>query len=395
MEQKKVSAKYLTSPNGPVLRSIVRTTTEPLFFRTYLHKHYTETLFNIPLSSCNNDDRETRMTSESKSHSASALAACPDLDDTNWVEFDRRMHDVLVNKNYLYSKVLDGSTIRPVREAEEAVKDFTARLDKWEELQIQGRSAIRSKLGPTALVFSETHGTVKVDGKDEYDLKQLREQLKEEFRPKGVATFHRLQTLFLGLRLDEFSSVAEFNNEFIRVDGELKLLSEKTQLPGPWMVGMYLNQLPSAYDTFKSNWVSQHDYVDASTSQTALAELMAATRKEEQLMQHSSGRTALLSHGGGGVKIGGDGNPAVQCSFCKKYYHEERDCVDKYPHLKAALDKRLEKRRAGRGFRRDKQKEAKKEREEPTPVRGQFAIRGRAAFQPPSGNAFEIEMDED
>jgi hypothetical protein len=188
------------------------------------------------------------MASETKSFATSALAAVPDLDELNWVEWIRRIDDALVNKHYLYRKIIDGVSQRPVRghgspEVEGGVitppepeKEFRARLDKWEELQVQGWSTITSKLGPTALIFSKANGRVTIGPVTETDVKKLLDDLALRFRPQGVATFHRLQGELLNLRLDDVKDVSEFNNLFVKLDGELTLLSENTRLPVPWMI---------------------------------------------------------------------------------------------------------------------------------------------------------------
>jgi hypothetical protein len=287
-----------------------------------------------------------KMASETKSFASSALASVPDLDENNWVDWYRRIDDALVNKNYLYRKIMDGTLARPIQGNSETETAHQTRLDKWEELQVQGRSTVNSKLGPTALLYVKFKGRVTVDGIVEDDLKTLFADLEERFRPQGVATFNRLQGNLLNLRLDDMADVTQFNNMFVKLDGELSLLSESARLPVPWMVGLYLNNLPSAYDTFKSHWISNNDFVDATKSKTILSELMQAVQKEEQLMQQTSSRTALLSHVNG-VKGGGD-KANVKCNHCGKLYHTEAECVVKHPHLKSALEKRMKQKRANR-----------------------------------------------
>jgi len=324
------------------------------------------------------------MATETKSFASSALASVPDLDETNWVDWLRRIDDALVNKHYLYRRILEGTLKRPVKgvpNENESDTVYQTRLDKWEELQVQGRSTVRGKLGPTALSFAKTRGFVTIGGEQEDDLKTLFTELQEEFRPQGVATFNRLQTSLLNLRLDDVSSVTEYNNAFVKIDGELSLLSENTRLPVPWMVGLYLNNLPSAYDGFKSHWISNNDFVDKEKGKTILQELMHAVRTEEQLMQTPSGQTALFSHSGG--NRGGAKSDAVKCNHCGKSYHIEAECVVKHPHLKAALDKRLAKKRENREKKRNEQKAklastSTPDQESQKPYSAQLAIRGCA-----------------
>jgi hypothetical protein len=328
------------------------------------------------------------MASETRPFASSALAAVPDLDESNWIDWYRRIDDALVNKNYLYRKLLDGTLPRPIRIMEppaETQEAYQARFDKWEELQVQGRSIVSSKLGPTALLYTKTEGYNIVEAIQEPDLRLLFTSLKERFRPQGVATFNRLQSDLLNLRLDDCANITEYNNTFVRLDGELSLLSESTRLPVSWMVGLYLNNLPSAYDTFKSHWISRNDFVDATKANTILSELMQAVQKEEALMQQSSGRTALLSH----TNQGGD-KPDIKCKHCGKLYHTEAECIVKHPHLKAALDKRLKKKRENRDKRRAEQKSkssspgnqpAPRQEEPSTNTYGHLAIRGCATSQ--------------
>jgi hypothetical protein len=331
------------------------------------------------------------MASETKSFASSALASVPDLDETNWVDWHRRIDDALVTKNYLYRKIMDGTLTRPVQGDSEAETAYQTRLDKWEELQVQGRSTVNSKLGPTALLYVKLKGRVTVEGILEDDLKTLFADLEERFRPQGVATFNRLQGDLLNLRLDDMADVTQYNNMFVKLDGELSLLSESTRLPVPWMVGLYLNNLPSAYDTFKSHWISNNDFVDAKRSTTILSELMQAVQKEEQLMQQSSGRTALLSHTLGG-KGGAKAN--LKCNHCGKLYHTDAECVVKHPHLKAALDKRMKQKRANREKKRAELKanstlgsSIAEPNQEPKPA-AHLAIRGCASrFEP----AFDLD----
>ncbi|KAJ5035341.1 uncharacterized protein L3040_007816 [Drepanopeziza brunnea f. sp. 'multigermtubi'] len=176
------------------------------------------------------------MAADTQSTSSSALSAVPFLDEENWVEFLRRIDFALVNKNYLYEKILKGTRVRPTRSPSETESAFKKRLDAWDELQTQGCSLVRSRLGPTAADFAKGKGiglTIVGDSK-EHDLKKLLlVDLKERFRPKGVATFHRLQSALLALRINEFDDVTSFNNEFMRLDGQLKLLGGNTQLSAP------------------------------------------------------------------------------------------------------------------------------------------------------------------
>lgn len=294
------------------------------------------------------------MASEGRTHTTSALAACPNLDETNWVEWIRRIDDVLVAKSYLYRKILDNKLQRLTQQQGELPTVFVARFEKWEELQVQGRSIVRSKLSPEALNFSKDKGS-RLFGDDlEDDLKTLIDELREKFRPQGVATFHRLQTSLLNLRLDQFNNTTEYHNEFLRLDDELKLLSEAAALPAAWMVGMYLNQLPSSFDTLKTLWIAQNDYVDPLKSKTALLDLMAKVRKEEQNMESTSER-GLLSYNSGSNQ-NTQGKPVPKCKACGKPYHDDTQCIVKHPELKAALEKRLEKKRKDREAKRNKQK---------------------------------------
>ena len=325
------------------------------------------------------------MSSETKSFASSSLAAVPDLDESNWINWQRRIDDALVNKNYLYRKILDGKLVRPVRKIGEKEETYQTRFDKWEELQVQGRSTVNSKLGPAALLFAKTKGHVTVNEAEEDDLKTLFSDLQERFRPQGVATFNQLQSELLNLRLDDVADITEYNNTFVKLDGELSLLSENTRLPVSWMVGLYLNNLPSAYDTFKSHWISNNDFVAERNANTILSELMQAVRREEQLMQQPSTRTALLSH----TKPGGDA--LLKCNHCGKYYYTDAECVVKHPHLKSALEKRLKQKRENRERKRAGLK-AKHASSSPATTqeesKAHLAIRGCAAqFEP----AFELD----
>jgi hypothetical protein len=48
------------------------------------------------------------MASETKPFASSALASISDLDESNWVDWYRYIEDALVNKYYLYRKIIDG-----------------------------------------------------------------------------------------------------------------------------------------------------------------------------------------------------------------------------------------------------------------------------------------------
>src|SRR3984885_15324693 len=78
---------------------------------------------------------------------------------------------------------------------------------------------------------------------------------------------------------------------------------------------------------------------------------MEAVKKEEQRMYTESGTTVLFSQG----RKGND-ETASKCSFCKKLYHTEAECVAKHLYLKPALEKRLEKKRANRQKKRNEKK---------------------------------------
>ena len=150
------------------------------------------------------------------------------------------------------------------------------------------------------------------------------------------------------------------------------------------MARLYINNLSSAFDTFRAHWVQSHDYVSADGKSTSLDELMEAVKKEEQRMYTESGTTALFSQG----RKGND-ETAPKCLFCKKLYHMEAECVAKHPHLKPALEKRLEKKRANREKKRHEQKRkdsapltdlSSDQEESPAQaIHSKFAIRGYAA----------------
>jgi hypothetical protein len=59
------------------------------------------------------------MASDTKSFASLALAAVPDLDESNWIDWARRIDDALVNKHYLYRKILDGDLTKPVQKERE------------------------------------------------------------------------------------------------------------------------------------------------------------------------------------------------------------------------------------------------------------------------------------
>jgi hypothetical protein len=334
------------------------------------------------------------MASASRSYSAITIAAVPDLDEHNWVDWIRRIEDALVNKNYLYKKIMEGDLVRPIRAENETQESYNTRFDKWDELQIQGRSIVSSKVGPTALLYSKTKGKIIADGKSEDDLKTLFADLQTRFRPQGVATFNRLQSSLLNLRLDDCKDITEYNETFVQLDGQLSLLSENTRLPVSWMIGLYLNNLPSSYDIFKSHWISNNNFVDGTKSNTILSELMEAVQKEESLMK-TPGRTALLGHTLHGA--GGGDKAEVKCRHCGKLYHTDAECVVKHPHLKSALDKRLKAKRANRDKKRAELKSSSSSdnssshttSKEETKITAHLAIRGCASaeFEP----AFEFD----
>ena len=54
------------------------------------------------------------MAFDTKSFASLALATVPDLDESNWIDWARRIDDALVNKHYLYRKILDGDLTKPV-----------------------------------------------------------------------------------------------------------------------------------------------------------------------------------------------------------------------------------------------------------------------------------------
>ena len=227
------------------------------------------------------------MAFDTKSFASLALAAVPDLDESNWIDQARRIDDALVNKHYLYRKILDGDLTKPVQKERETNMAFQTRFDKQDELQVQGRSTVNSKLGPTALLYQKD--------KNKDDLEGLLATLKERFRPKGSAVFDRLAGELLNLRLDDVKDVSEYNNLFVKLDGELALLHDSARLPTLQMARLYMNNLSSAFDTFKAHQVQSHDYVSANGKFTSLDELIEAVKKEEQRMYTESGTTTLFS----------------------------------------------------------------------------------------------------
>ena len=75
----------------------------------------------------------------------------------------------------------------------------------------------------------------------------------------------------------------------------------------------------------------------------------------------------------------------MKCKHCGKLYHTDTECIVKHPHLKAALEKRLKKKRENREKKRMEQKakstsiSTPKQEEPPTSSFGHLAIRGCAA----------------
>jgi hypothetical protein len=55
------------------------------------------------------------MASETRLFASSALTAVPELDKSNWVNWYQRIDNALINKNYLYRKLLDRTLSRLVR----------------------------------------------------------------------------------------------------------------------------------------------------------------------------------------------------------------------------------------------------------------------------------------
>ena len=155
-----------------------------------------------------------------------------------------------------------------------------------------------------------------------------------------------------------------------RIQGQLTLLNKNCRLGIPWLVGIYLNHLTPAYDNFKSNWISNNDFVDGENAKAALVDLMQAVKREESLQNQSSGR-ALLSH----TSQSGD-KPATACRYCKKLYHTAAECVVKNPHLKAALDKRLKEKRERRKKREGQKYNNSASQQQEEPTHGMLAIRG-------------------
>ena len=68
-------------------------------------------------------------------------------------------------------------------------------------------------------------------------------------------------------------------------------------------------------------------------------------------MYTESGTTTLFSQG----RKQSD-ETALRCSFYKKLYHTQAECVVKHLHLKPALEKRLEKKRVNQEKKQSKQK---------------------------------------
>lgn len=131
------------------------------------------------------------------------------------------------------------------------------------------------------------------------------------------------------------------------IDEELSHLSPNARLPSTWLVAVYLNALPSSFEVFKSGWVSRNDYVDGADAPKALAELKYATLKEEQLMLQSSNRTTALIAVRSSSSSSKDKSD-IKCSHCHRLYHTDAECITKHPHLKAAHEKRMEKKRERR-----------------------------------------------
>jgi hypothetical protein len=296
------------------------------------------------------------------SFASSALAAVPELDETNWIEWYRRIQPALISKNYLYRRIIDGDYSAPIRAADEASAVFALKLEKWEELQIGGTSLIQGKLGSIAERFVETKGI-----KD--NIKLLLETLKERFRPKGSAAFDRLAGELLALRLDDCKDIADYNARFNQIDSELTLMHTSARLPDCWLARLYMNNLNSAYDTFRSHWVQSNDYISEEGKTSSLDSIMQAAKKEEQRLHTESG-TALMSHG----KVMNHDQGTAKCNYCQKLYHAEENCVLKHPHLKAALDRRLQKKRADRDKKRGTLKAATTLAESSTRITSALAI---------------------
>lgn len=317
------------------------------------------------------------MSENIKTLSATASAAIPNLDERNYVGWEQKMEAALSSQCFLYSRILQGTMVKPVRRDAETDESWDSRWDKWDELQIQGRNTVLSKLGANALAYARSAGIVKnrpetdaagrvtKPGSTVLDLKALWDGLQVKFQPKGVVTFQRLQTDLLSLSFD--SGAQEFNDKFRLLDQELGYMSSTARLPATWLVAVYLQAMPSQYSAFKSRWISDNDYVDKIKAEEALIDLQEQTLQQEQLMLFESTKTtAFMAHGNQsnrGAKPGGarssstgssstgsssTGKAEVKCTHCHRLYHTEAECVNKHPHLKAALYERAAKKREAR-----------------------------------------------
>ncbi|TVY51459.1 hypothetical protein LCER1_G009347 [Lachnellula cervina] len=129
------------------------------------------------------------MALEIKSYASLALATIPDLGESNWI----RIINALINKSYLYRKIIDGTLVRlGERIGSETLVALQICKDKWEELQIQERSTLEGKVFLVARTFMAKKGKVTFDEVEEDDLKLLFSELKERFKPQGVADFYKL-----------------------------------------------------------------------------------------------------------------------------------------------------------------------------------------------------------
>ena len=116
---------------------------------------------------------------------------------------------------------------------------------------------------------------------------------------------------------------------------------------------------------------------------------MKAVKKEEQLMQTSSSRTAIFSqHGSRGGNKPNKGNDKFYNHY-KKKFHNDAECIDLHPHLKATLDERLKKKRSGREKKRENQKS--KSNDVPDRKISMLAIRGCASRNATFDPAFELD----
>jgi hypothetical protein len=73
------------------------------------------------------------MASETRLFASSVLTTIPELDESNWINWYRRIDNTLINKNYFYRKLLDRTLFRPVRFIEfpaEIQEAYQARFDK-------------------------------------------------------------------------------------------------------------------------------------------------------------------------------------------------------------------------------------------------------------------------